>query len=397
MMFPKTPDPITGKGRVLFCGHSFYHTWYLSRELRKLGWRADVLNTDANPQSQSFYHGEDFTETRFRTRNPSGLVRFRRFLRWVDANYDVVHFSNAWGMTVPFSRGDDPTEGVRWLKSRGKKIVYSNNGCLDGATQSGFSGWGEEPVCDVCRWKNDPTVCSDERNAEWGRIRNELADYQCTTGGNRVDFNSDPRVHEVPEFYCMDPDHWDPGVLIPSNYRLAVPAETVKVYHSVGNYSARTHGEDRRNIKSTHIYVPLMQRMKDEGFDTELVFFSDVPSRQMRYYQLQADIVADMLTFGWFGANGREAMMLGKPFVCYIRPEWLAQVREQLPEYAEELPVVSATPETVHEVLAELIADPDKRADIGRRSREFALKWHSSQAGAQRMDRIYSDLLGLPR
>ena len=33
--------------------------------------------------------------------------------------------------------------------------------------------------------------------------------------------------------------------------------------------------------------------------------------------------MVDMLTFGWFGSNVREAMMLGKPVVCYLRPEWL--------------------------------------------------------------------------
>jgi hypothetical protein len=41
---------------VLFAGQSYYHAWYLSRELRKLGWRADVLNWDVAPDAQGFYH-----------------------------------------------------------------------------------------------------------------------------------------------------------------------------------------------------------------------------------------------------------------------------------------------------------------------------------------------------
>src|SRR5439155_25002955 len=51
------------KGRVLFAGQSYYHAWYLSRELRKLGWIADVLNWDPNPASELYYHGEDFRLT----------------------------------------------------------------------------------------------------------------------------------------------------------------------------------------------------------------------------------------------------------------------------------------------------------------------------------------------
>ena len=45
---------------VLFAGQSYYHAWYLSRELRMLGWKADVLDFDHNPRGASFYHGHDF-------------------------------------------------------------------------------------------------------------------------------------------------------------------------------------------------------------------------------------------------------------------------------------------------------------------------------------------------
>jgi glycosyltransferase involved in cell wall biosynthesis len=85
--------------------------------------------------------------------------------------------------------------------------------------------------------------------------------------------------------------------------------------------------------------------------------------------------------------------MLGKPVICNLRDEWLNQMREEIPQYVEELPVVSATPETAREVLIDLVEDPEKRAELGRRGREFAVKWHSSRAGAREMDRIYRELL----
>jgi len=125
----------------------------------------------------------------------------------------------------------------------------------------------------------------------------------------------------------------------------------------------------------------------------ELIYFTDVPNRKLRFYQSQADVVCDMLTLGWFGANVREALMLGKPAVCFLRPEWIEQVRREVPGYVEELPVVNATPETVHDVVAELIDDPAKRKELGERGREFALKWHSAKAAARRFDQIYSELL----
>ena len=85
--------------------------------------------------------------------------------------------------------------------------------------------------------------------------------------------------------------------------------------------------------------------------------------------------------------------MMGKPAVCFLRPEWLESMRREIPEYVDELPVVSATSRTVHAVLEDLIEHPEKRRQIGRRSREFAVKWHSAEAGARRLEQIYSGLL----
>jgi hypothetical protein len=236
-------------------------------------------------------------------------------------------------------------------------------------------------------------VCSDEKNLAWGRIRNELCDFQVSAGGNHVDYNDDPRVHEVPEFYCLDPDAWNPDQTIPHEFEVQIPKQTVKIYHAVGNFDLRTSVAGQRNIKSTHIYVPTIERLKKNGYDVELLFVKDVPGRVVRYYQLQADIVVDMLTYGFYGANVREAMMLGKPVVCYLRPEWLASIRRELPEFVDQLPIVSATPENVYEVLEDLVRNPEKRRDIGRRSREFAVRWHSSERAAARFDQIYRDLL----
>ena len=382
------------KGRVLFAGQSFYHSWYLSRELRKLGWKADVLNWDQNPKAQIHYHGEDFRLT-YEGRH---ALRHALFYARSVPSYDIFHFSNPNGISLSPTLQDlagrlfGEASEIRLLKRLGKKIVYSNSGCLDGVLQSSFDAWGPEPTCEICPWRNVPHVCSDETNRAWGELRNSLADYQITAGGNRADFNDDPSVHEVPEFYCLDPEVWRPDLPIPAEHRLP-DTSAVRLYHAVGNAEQRVAMGSRQSLKSTHIYFPLVERLRAEGRELELMYFTDVPNRVVRFYQLQVDIVCDMLTFGWFGANVREAMMLGKPAICYLRPAWLESVRRDVPGYVEELPVVSATPETVRDVLLELIDDPAKRQELGERGREFALKWHSARAAALRFDRIYSELL----
>ena len=393
------------KGRVLFAGQSYYHAWYLSRELRKLGWRADVLNWDPNPKSEIYYHGEDHRLAyRGRTyggkgKNEHDAYRHALYLARAIPRYDIFHFSNTRGIKTSVAlaawvegRWGEAAE-IRLLKRLGKKIVYSNNGCLDGVLQSSFDAWGPEPTCEICPWRTVPHICSDETNRAWGELRNSLADYQVTTGGNRADWNDDPTVHEVPQFYCLDPEVWRPDLAIPPEHRAERRPGQLRLYHAVGNAGERVSAHTRQSLKSTHIWFPLAEQLRSEGRDVELFYATDIPNRDVRYYQLQSDVVCDMLTIGWFGANVREAMMLGKPAVCYLRPAWLEQIREQVPGYVEELPVVSATPETVHDVVAELLDSPERRRELGERGREFALKWHSAKAAAQRFDEIYSELL----
>jgi len=387
-----------GRKRVLYVGQMYYNAWYLSRALRLTGWKADVLNWNDVPSDQIFFHGEDF---KFSGRDMPALRRqFHFYLRSL-FNYDVFHFSNAhamhYGPTLhEFVKGfGQPYDEVRLLRTLGKRIVYSNNSCNDGVSLTSFRSWASPPVCEICRWNNVPSICSDEINLAWGRVRNELADFQCTLGGNRKDFNDDPRVHEVPEFYCLDPEVWHPALEVPDKFKLEFSPGTVRLYHAVGNFNLRTT-EGSVNIKSTHIYLPLVERLKAEGRNVDLMFFSSVPNKDLRYYQVQADIFLDMLTFGWFGANAREAMMLGKPVICNLRPAWLESMKLQIPEYVAELPIVNATPETIHDVLTDLVLNRERREDIGRRGREFALKWHSSAAGAKRLGAVYEALLARP-
>jgi hypothetical protein len=387
------------RGRVLFVGQSYYNGWYLSRELRKLGWVADLVDFDNDPRNAMFYHGRDFT---FVDRSVFGVIDQLLFYPLALFRYEIFFFANTdclkFGNVVSrvlgiFGKGAD----VRLLKLFGRKIFYGNNGCLDGVSQSAFGLWGPYKVCDSCPLQHRADVCSDERNLAWGRLRNSLADYQCLLGGNRADFNVDPRVHESPWFYCLDRHFWTPDLLVPSNYRLPFARTTVKLYHAVGNFEARSHGAGKiETIKSTHIYLPLVERLRTEGYDVEMIFFKDVPNQKIRYYQAQADVVLEMLTYGWFGANAREAMMLGKPVVCFLRPEWLESMRRELPEYVDELPIVNATPETIDAVLRDLLDNPARRIEIGRRSREFAEKWHASDRAAVHFDRVFNEILGRP-
>lgn len=382
---------------ILFVGNCYYNHYYLARELKKLGWRAHVLSTDLTSDNEMYYHGHDFARNK-----PTlfGMLKDLVFFIRSLFKYKIFHFSNMWHLQFPpfnsipfFYKSFGKSFEINILKIFGKKVFYTNNGCMDGVLQSTFSKWKPHSVCNDCAWKENPNVCSDGRNQEWGQLRNRYADYIGLLGGNRADFNDASHVHEAPWMYSLDKNFWFPEILVPSNYKLPYNPNTIKVFHSVGHYDIRNHGEKKATIKSTEIWIEVVNKLKSEGLDIELIFFKDVPNKQIKYYQAQADVFVDMLTFGFFGANIREAMMLGKPSICFLRPEWLESMSNEIPEYVRELPVVSAMPDTAYETLKDLVLNEDKRLEIGRRMRRFGLKWHASDVAATKANEIYSSYL----
>ena len=293
------------KKRILFVGHCYYNHWYLSREMRKLGWKADVLNVEIDTPNQAYYHGEDFGfNSKF-----SIIDFFKQFLFYFNAifRYQIFVFSGInylrFGHLIEkilspiFGKGAE----IKLLKLIGKKIVYHNNGCRDGVLQSSFSKWLPFNVCSICPDRNNSNSCSDHLNAKWGNYRNSMADVQLLLGGNRADFNIGNNIFEAPWSYSLDKNLWTPKKLIPANYLLPFSKNTVKLYHSVGNFDDRIASTDMPvTIKSTHTYIEVVQELKKEGVDVELIFFKDVPNKKIIYYMSQADIVVDMLTFGFF-------------------------------------------------------------------------------------------------
>ncbi len=80
---------------MLYVGHAYYNAWYLSRELRRLGWTADVLNWDTNPETQFHYHGEDY---KFASGSWKETARHAAFYLLALGQYDIFHFSNTHGL-----------------------------------------------------------------------------------------------------------------------------------------------------------------------------------------------------------------------------------------------------------------------------------------------------------
>ena len=123
----------------------------------------------------------------------------------------------------------------------------------------------------------------------------------------------------------------------------------------------------------------------------EYFFISNKLSNQMRFYQAQADIIVDQLIYGSWGSTGLEAMALGKPVVCYLRPTWKAFFLKMFPK-VKDLPIVEADTDTIYNVLKKLVTVPSFRARKSLESRRFAEELYDVKKNTKELMNILQTL-----
>jgi glycosyltransferase involved in cell wall biosynthesis len=121
----------------------------------------------------------------------------------------------------------------------------------------------------------------------------------------------------------------------------------------------------------------------------ELDVVEGVPHEEARERYARADIVVDQLNAGWHGVFALEAMALGKPVVCHLRPEVVQQAETA---YGVQVPIVPATKETLVDALRPLVESPAERRRVGAASRAYVEQVHDVDRIAERLIDLYARL-----
>lgn len=100
----------------------------------------------------------------------------------------------------------------------------------------------------------------------------------------------------------------------------------------------------------------------------------------------KADIIIDQMFAQTYGVFAIEAMALGKPIVGYISDEF----RKTFPE---ELPIVSASIDTLYDVLENLILNHELRRKLGIAGRKYVEDYHDYRKVAQVQLDIYHQII----
>lgn len=272
-------------------------------------------------------------------------------LDFVIKNTDIFHFHNANTFMQDFA--DLPL-----LKEMGKKMVMHH--------------WGSDVRSDrmvrkLNPYRLPPTYYTDLK------IDRQLKNFSKYI---------DTAIVQDYEAYPYVKDYYKKVFVLP----LACDVEDFEVsYPSVtNNKPVIIHAPTNRAFKGSDFVEAAVMQIQGKSEFTYQIVEKTSHEKAIAIYK-NADIIIDQLLCGTYGMFSVEAMAMGKPVVAFIRDD----VRNKFPA---DLPIVQATPETLADVLLELIQNPERRHELGKASRRYVERYHSAERVTKKLIKIYQQL-----
>lgn len=266
-------------------------------------------------------------------------------------SFDVYHFQTTRTL-IPARGGIPQMWDLPVLRALGKKIVFS----FHGSDVRRASHHVDDDRWSFYRFADIP--CDEEK------IDTRLAIIR--TYAHHMTVSSVLDQVYVPDAIYL------PKSLDLSCYRMTAPPHRTR--------PVVLHATRRRATKGTDIIEAELEKLS-ERFDVEVRIIEGAGHAELLREIASADIVVEKLLGGDAGVLSLEAMAMGRVAVARIRDE----VRRRHPA----MPVVSADPETFGEVMADLLASPQLRAELGEAGRHYVETDHSAEAAAQTLAALY--------
>ncbi len=357
----------TTKKSILFITPDYHCSFMYQEELQKIGWTADVLVPENFPEKLLYATKNILLFPKFMHEKVVGkyLARVLKLIYYIFLIFKYkYHFYysdlDLFGLGFETKFKLEPFRLHLWLaKAFGVKICYFPSGCRFEFTKLEFSNFDNGNVCNNCGWNS----CDDKINIRHLRLVKRYVDHVFGWGT----FESPHYKFSHLKYKSLDLNLWSPSLKLPKKFKLR-PTENIRILHSFYDENRLNQG---KNIKGSPYILNAINKLKNEGYKVEYMYISQVPLNQMRYYQVQADIVVEQLIYGWWGSTGVETMCLGKPVVCYLRPSWKAFFMKKFKEY-NNLPIIEANTRNIYCVLKKLVQKKELRKLKGYQSREFA-------------------------
>lgn len=139
--------------------------------------------------------------------------------------------------------------------------------------------------------------------------------------------------------------------------------------------------------KGTIHIINAIDRLKKDGLIFKFKFIeANLTQEEVKQEIEQCDIYIDELRVGCHGVTALESMSLGKPTLTYIRDDLVDK-------FPPEMPFVNTNPDTIYDNLKDLILNPERRYEIGKKSRQYVEKYHDVNVVIDDLLKIYQVFL----
>jgi glycosyltransferase involved in cell wall biosynthesis len=316
----------------------------LARALRALGVEAHSLATNAGFPQYRPDELRPYDDLPVLPRYAGYASNLMRHL----GRYDVYHFH--FGRTlIPPHNFDLPL-----YRALGAKVVFHYHGC-DVRNRAHMIATHAFATCTEC----DP-FCNPARQQIILKSAERYADAEIVSTPDLLE--SATRARQVP--VAVDLDKYTPQ--LPG----ATPKRVV-------------HAPTNRLIKGTRHVEAAFDALRERFPSVEFITVEGLPWSKLVETLATADVVVDQVFMGWYGVVAVEAMALGKPVLCYIRPEFESRM--------SDCPIVRVTKDDLTERLAAVLEGTD-RARLGEAGRAFVERENAAPVVAARLIELYREM-----
>lgn len=363
---------------VYFIGNCYHSFYLLSQTLKKRGWKAISVNPDGECWLAPYADKNVCLTISSQALKVFFEVAFKyKFLQVYNRTENTIY------------TGVNPLLkhllSAKNLRKCGVHIIYTPSGCLDGST-AGEINKITQGLCNKCIWQGNDWVCNDKTNQK----KIEWIMENCVLFSNEVDLPKKLSYTDIGLRIPLLPlcaETLNPSLGVPPEFKISKQKNEIIVFTAFGNEHLRSNKQ--KDIKGKKYILSAINQLIEEGHPIKHFHATSIPSQNMKYYQVQADIIVDQLNYGTIGAAAREGMMLGKPVICHV-----SDLMRRSNIAMKGCPAINATEESIYEALKDLILMPaSERLEIGKRSREWMLKWFDADVCAARYEKITECIL----
>lgn len=376
--------------RVLHCPLvALYQPPLLSQGLRRIGVAADSMVFDKGEDRWLSFQ-EDINLGLDRCGGWQKLWRLGEFFIKAANHYDIFHFHS--GRTLFPLWADSRWSPIprplrthfswlrRWdfadlplLKKMGKKLVFSFWGC-DIRKPTHLTHYPDYICNDHCR--PFERQCTTPFRKNLLQALDRYGDAVLVSGDL---IQSWPSAHWLPN--AIDLNEWSPHRIaagIPEKYRINKDGK-ILILHAFAN------GDARGDHKGSPFIRAALESMVQAGLPVKFIDLDGIPIQDVKYYQVQADIVVDQFRLGCYGSFAMESMALGRPVVGWILPD-IYHKHGMMP------PIINTDLNGLPAELTVLVTNQRRRETIGRRSRRYVEAVHDCGKVTRQLKQIYEGL-----